>query len=183
MLYFAKKFLVTSAFSTIIAAVLICLGIYPLYKTVDGGLNKLATLKKEASLAGGEWEKERKTQEAVEALNKGVEKVNSIFINPDVPIDFIQFLEKTAAGNNLSIIISPVSFSKDEDDVWRSIGFQVSLAGSFFGCEEFLKKAEYSHYLLEMENASMQKSVSSSGNLNNATEEVSAALTIKVFFK
>jgi hypothetical protein len=187
MIFFNKKFLTVSVVSTILSFGLFYFAICPLYKMADNGSKELFNLKKLASQAGGRIEEEVKMEEAEQALNKGTEKINGVFVNSEIPVEFIKFLENTAEENDLLIDISPVSFKKEKDEIWTPMGFQVDLLGTFSGCRAFLEKAEYGSYALELDNLTVQKITDRKPFLekfpNLPAEAVSMSLIIKIFSK
>ena len=80
-----------------------------------------------------------------------LEKLDKLFLNPEVPIDFIQFLEEESNNIGLLIKISPSIITSRESDPWESIGFQILLTGSFPNCLKFLEKLQVSPWLLEVQ--------------------------------
>jgi len=80
-----------------------------------------------------------------------LEKLDKLFLNPEVPIDFVQFLEKESENIGLLIKISPSIITSRESDPWESIGFQILLTGSFPNCLKFLEKLQISPWLLEIQ--------------------------------
>lgn len=77
-------------------------------------------------------------------------KINGFFIDPEVPIEFIKFLEKNAILSQQKIEISLASTRKTDTDPWPSLFFQISTYGSFSNFLKFLGKLENSPYLIEI---------------------------------
>src|SRR3989338_2614911 len=171
MIFLNKKFLIISVCSAILVAVLAYFGVYFLYKTIENNSKELARLEKEVVLTGNKLEEEKKIKE--------------VFVDSEIPIELIQFLENIAEENNISIDISPISFKKEEGAIWMPMGFQINLAGSFSGCRAFLQKVEYGPYLLEPQNMNAQKITNREIILNKypdfPKDGVLMNLTIKVF--
>lgn len=104
-------------------------------------------------------EKAQKSEEFSEILKKeerNFEKINASFINVEMPVDFIGFLEKTAKDLNLSFQLS-ITPSVKEKRPWPMIGFQINLAGFYSDVFKFLKKIYYSPYLIEVQNLEILK--------------------------
>ncbi len=185
MIFLNKKFLIISACSAILAAVLGYFGVYSLYKIIGNNSKELARLEGEAGLTGNKLEEEKRIKEASLILSEGQAKIKGVFVNQEIPIEFIQFLENIANENNISIDISPFSFKKEEGAAWAPRGFQINLAGSFFGCRAFLEKVECGPYLLELQNMNAQKITNREIFLNEypdfPKDGVLMNLTIKVF--
>lgn len=104
-----------------------------------------------------------------------LENMDALFTDPDVPVDFITFLERKALESNLTTTISPSAYQKQKDDPWPSLNFQITSTGSFPEFMEFLEKLENSPYLLETQNLNVSQIAKSN--------DVKAVLSIKVFTK
>ncbi len=176
-----------SVTSAILSVGLVYFAVYPLYRMIDGESKELSILKESASKTGRQIEEDKKIEEAEKVLNEGALKINGVFVNSEIPVEFIQFLESIAKESNLSIDISPVSFKKEKGEIWTPMGFQVDLLGTFSGCRTFLEKAEYGSYALELDSITVQKIKDRKPFLekfpNLPTESVSMSLIIKIFSK
>jgi hypothetical protein len=86
-----------------------------------------------------------------------LEKLDNLFLNPEVPIDFIQFLEEESGNLGLLIKIFPSIVTSRETDPWESIGFQILLTGSFPNSLKFLEKLQTSPWLLEIQRTEVQR--------------------------
>jgi len=86
-----------------------------------------------------------------------LEKLDKLFLNPEVPVDFIQFLEEESGNLGLLIKIFPSIITSRETDPWESIGFQILVTGSFPNCLKFLEKLQVSPWLLEVQRTEVQR--------------------------
>lgn len=102
---------------------------------------------------------------------KLAEITNKLFVNSELPVEFIGFLEKIAENNNIDIKLSPVP--SEGRDVWSFIVFQISAVGSFPDFLSFLEKLESAPYLIEIKNLNISQT--------NKTEIISAGLLIKIY--
>jgi len=102
-------------------------------------------------------------------------KIDYLLIDPDKPIDFNIFLEKTAQDSNLQIKISNVQIGKPEANQWNFLNYQLTLIGSFINLTRFLDKLENSSYLVETVNLNIRES--------EETENIRADIFIKVYTK
>lgn len=100
-----------------------------------------------------------------------IEKIGASFVDLEVPVKFIEFLERTAKDFGLIIKVSPFNAPFKEDDIWLSVGFQISLKGDFSDYLRFLEKLEQSSWLVEI----LQL------NIRKTKEDISFNLTLKVF--
>ena len=89
-------------------------------------------------------------------LQSDIKKIKSFFIDPKEPLEFINFLEKTAQSLNLSIQIFAGSVSVKDSEI-PSLSFQAKLSGSFNNLMKFLDKLGSADYLVEVESLNIQK--------------------------
>jgi len=90
-------------------------------------------------------------------ITPDLEKIDKLFIDPDLPVDFIGFLEKTAQNSQVFLKISPAIPQKIEKDPWPSIFFQLNIFGSPAQFLKFLEKLESGSYLVEIQNLNIVK--------------------------
>ena len=103
--------------------------------------------------------KAQSSQDFADLFGKEKEKFNkveSLFIDPEMPVEFINFLEKTAKDQNLSIDLS-ISPSPIGKDLWPAIGFQINLAGFSPDVFKFLEKLSHSRYLIDIQSLEISK--------------------------
>ena len=112
-------------------------------------------------------------------------KSDKLFIDPDMPLDFIGFLEATAADCGITASLTPSAKSKEEKDYWPSINFQVQLTGDFPSSMKFLKKIESSPYLTDVNGVKMGTGTldSASGQDGAAKRLVESEISLKVYTK
>ena len=111
---------------------------------------------------------------AYKELRETLSEIDTLFIDSEVPVEFINFLEKTAGDNSLEIEISSAVAQTVKGDIWPSIVFQTQITGSFSDFLKFWKKVESSIYLIEVKNLNV-------GGSKDGM--VKASLSIKVFAK
>lgn len=136
-------------------------------------------------------EKSKKYEEAQKVyknLEADLEKINEVFINPEFPVNIIEFLENTAANSGISIEkIAPFILSASETDPWEPVGFQITIIDSFPSILKFLDKIENSPYLIEIQNFSAkvieEEDLLSQKCENCSTGDVNVFFVIKIFTK
>ena len=122
-----------------------------------------------------------------EGAKPNLEKIKTLFIDSEVPVDLIEAWEKAAFDSNVLVDISPVSLRPDSGDVWDAIAFQLTVAGSFPDFLKFLEKIETNLYLTKINNLIVRRL--SENNLASekfsqfSLGDVNATLTVKVFIK
>lgn len=111
------------------------------------------------------------------------EKIDNSFVDPEVPIEFIKFLEKEAEKSELLIKISPLTFTPGESQPGVPVGFQVSFEGSFSNCLRFVERLEQSSFLVEIPRLTVQRIGKKAVAEGLETGDISFILEIKVFSK
>lgn len=169
-----KKIIISSIIFGIVILALICFLIYPLVQGIKRNSQDLVRAKEELTLFQTKLQEVEQTRESYNKLKSDLDKIDNFFIDSEVPIDFIKFLEKTASDAGLSIDISPLSLKIGEAAPWNSIGFSLILIGSFPDFSKFLEKIETASYLLEVQGLGLKRYETSPSNIK-------ADLTIKVY--
>lgn len=182
-----KKIIIFSVIFGIAAIAIVGFIIRPLFKGIEKSSEELITAKKELILSQEEAGKFEQFKEIYKGLKPDLEKINQLFVDPEIPIDLIKFWEKEARDSELSIKISPIFLEVAETDPWNSIGFRLSLIGSFPDFLKFLEKTETSPYLIEIQNLTVegldQRKLGSKEYERFSSADVNIALVIKVYTK
>lgn len=169
------------------ALILVGFFVYPLLKEIKKNSEDLISAKKELVLFETEIDNLEQFQEISKTSQLDLEKANSLFIDPKVPIDFIKFLEKIGEESGVSIEISPISIIKMESDLWPSIGFQIGVTTSFKNFLKFFEKIETASYLIETQNLNLKRlteqELKSKEYENFSLGDVKGTLLIKIFTK
>jgi Tfp pilus assembly protein PilN len=176
-----KKSLKISIVFIITIIFLIIFLIYPLIKEIKKSSEDFLALKKELILIKKEAEYLKEFEKKYQSLKLDLKKAKDLLINPELPVDFIEFLEKIAKDSEVLIEISSLAAKKIKEDPWPSLKFQIIGKSSFANFLKFLEKLENSPYLIEVENLSATKSKEELGELSLAG--ISINLSIKVFTK
>jgi len=111
------------------------------------------------------------------------EKIEKFFVDPDVPIDFISFLEKTAQDCQLQLKINSLIKNQSKENTMPSLSFQLSLQGFFPNFLRFLEKIENGPYLVETVNLNTQSAKEENVEKEVFEKESQISLTIQVVSK
>jgi hypothetical protein len=109
-----------------------------------------------------------------------LKKIDQMFINLKNPVNFIEFLEKTAleSGIESEISLSPYSLKKGES----AIIFQFFSTGDFLKILKFTKSLESGPYLIEIKSLIIKNSEKrGDSDKNNNPGLVDATFLIKAF--
>jgi len=119
-----------------------------------------------------------------------LDKLGGVFIDNQMPLDFIDSLEAAARGTGVEIkLSSSLSQSGSESAAdWPSISIEAEISGSIPGILRFVKKIENSPYLAEIESFSVEAidSVANPGGEELPTgwsDEGKAHILIKAYAK
>lgn len=146
-----RKIIKISIVSGIVVLALISFLIYSLFRGIKRGSEEFAAVKKDLFLSQGKTGGLEQIKEDYEGLKPDLEKIEGLFIDPQLPINLMQFWEETARDSGLSIDISALSLKAPETNSWPSMGFQIGLTGSFPNFLKFLEKIENTSYLIEIQ--------------------------------
>ncbi len=141
----------------ILAICLIVFLIYPLFIKIRESSKEIFSQKSALISLENKIKDLRKFQTRWQEIKPNLEKIDKLFINPKVPVEFINFLETTAENYEIPVKISLVPSKKIEGDLWPSISFQISSTTSFSKISRFLDKLESSPYLIEIQNLNVRK--------------------------
>ena len=137
---------------------LIALLIYPVFSEIEEISDNLVSQREEMSLLQSKVETLKEFEIEFKNMEPDLNKINALFINTDLPLDFIDFLEETASESGILMEIVSSSFSnKSKVDFWPSISFQMSYIGSLTECSGFLERIETSPYIIRIENLKVRQ--------------------------
>lgn len=119
-----------------------------------------------------------------ESYKSNLDKIDQLFIDSNNPVDFIKFLEDSAATSQIT---SQITLTSSTIKNPTFITLQFISKGSFSGLLNFIKKIEAGPYLIEIENLSIRNSNEKDKAinifLNYPSRNVEATFTIKAFIK
>ncbi len=114
-----------------------------------------------------------------QSRRKNLDKIDKLFINSDMPVEFISFLESVSQDCQIPIKISSLPSKREKEDPWPSLNFQLSSFGALPEFLRFLEKLENSPYLITIQNVNIRKFMEQ-GALPG---DVNINLSIKVYAK
>ncbi len=154
-----NKIYIISIIFGLIILILIVLFIYPLFKSIKNNSQELFSAKRELVLLKNQIKEIENFGEVYESYQPNLARINKLFIDPENPADFFQFLEKIALDSGISMEIFPLILSKEESEtgLWLSVTSQFSSKSSFPNFLRFLEKLEASPYLFEVQNLVLKR--------------------------
>lgn len=170
--------------STVVYIVLIIFVILPLFSGIKESSQELVSQKQILASFEAYLESLDKFKNLYFEIEPNVNKSSNLFIDPEVPVDFITFLETTASNSQLPTEISGAVPVEAGEDPWGGLVFQIISTGSFSKFLKFLEKLETSPYLIKIQGLSIRKI--SESNLRGeeaerfSLEDVRVSFAIKV---
>lgn len=145
-----QSYIISLILILIIASIVVGV-IYPLVKEIKKSYSEIISQKKELLLLKIMAENLIGFQKQYLVFYKSLDEIDQVFIDPETPIDFLQFLENTANNIHLPIEISIGAPKEKKLDIWPSLSFQIITKGNADKIFRFIDKIENSPYLTEFE--------------------------------
>ena len=169
---------------------LIAFLIYPLFRDINKDSEDLLSQKGRLALFKKEAESTQEALSFYKSRQLDLEKIDSLFIDPGNPIEFINFLEDSARTSQMVVEISSLqsnitsSSQSNGAKIWSSLDFQLSVNGSFPNFSRYLNKLENSPYLLEILDLSAKKvSKEGDGLMGMQSPGVNVTFSVRVYTK
>lgn len=182
-----KKIYLYSAILGIISLFFLFLAIPFFLGKVKKNSESLLFLKQELVSLQGEIENLQILKVIHQNRKDDLERIDDFFVDSEVPIQFIDFLEMNAEATQQKIDIALIPSKKEKDEIWLSLFFQISTSGSSSDFLKFLEKLENSLYLIEVMNLNTKKLTKGEFfppfSQDFSVGSVESAFLIKVFAK
>lgn len=161
-------------FALIIAVILaVSLAILPVFKEIQRNSKELVLQKGNLAALDAKIENLNQLKISYSEFEAGVKEMDGLFINPELPVEFISFLEKIAKDSGVEIKISSSAFNQNKEGKWPFLNFQINTASSFPKLLSFLEKIENAPYLIEIQNLNI--------NQLKRGNQVQASINLKVY--
>lgn len=180
MITLKKKILISAVASLAVLAIFVFLCPYSIFKNIQASSGQLLSAEAELTSISeknnelSNWEKE------LPGLEPDLEKIKSVFVDLEMPVEFLRFLEKLAADNNLSIRVSLLHADSKKNSDAAILQFKVLANGSFSDCARFLEKLENAPYLIAVEDLNIIRFFNEEEE-EVFSEEMEFNLSIKAF--
>jgi len=159
-----KKIYLSITTFAIISALLVVFVILPLFKEIKAISQNLFLKKNKIVYLSEERENIKKIENLYKTYQSDLDRIENLFVDPEIPIEFIGFLEKTATSSQIKLEISSMTRAaarggdeqssattkKTEQEPWQSLSVQLLITGSFSNFSKFLDKLENGPYLIEV---------------------------------
>ncbi len=162
-----QKIYVLAATITLLAVILAAFLIYPTFGAIQKNSEELILEKGKINQLSREAVRRQKVEKLYQAHEQDFKVIKQVFIDPDIPLELISFLETAGLNSEVQLTISSITKRAESKDPWPSLLLQLSTDGSPENFLEFLEQVEASPYLIEV--------------LDLTIRNTAATLTIKVF--
>jgi len=182
---------------------LIIFVIWPLFKQINEVSQNFSSERNKVVYLKAEKENIKKIEQIYKSYESDLNKTEALLFEPESPISFINFLEKTATDSQVKMEIS--SMIKQEqpsnakpgqkssikqqqnEDLWSSLSLQIVISGSFNNTAKFLEKIENGPYLIQITDLNIISLTKGEASEKEAAgiprADTRTVLTIKVYTK
>ncbi len=182
-----KQIILFSGICLVISLILIFSFILPLVIGIKNSSSKLVGIKKELAIIHEKADGIGDVKATCNAISSDLERSESLFVNLEVPVSLIEYLENNADDLSLLVKTSPVFLKEVKDDIWDFVGFRLTITGSYNNFMRFIERIESAPFLIEIQDLSARILTGSELGVEGyeafRSGDVSASLTIKVFGK
>ena len=179
-----KQIILIIAFCVLFTFFFFSFFIFPAIKIIKNDSLRLIELKKSLVVLDNQASNIESMKISCQVASEDLEKSANIFINQEVPVGLIRFVEDEADRVNLDISISPVSLKKIDDDIWPFVSFRLNLLGSYINFMRFFERIETYPFLIEIQDLVINKvTVRELAQEGYGKNDVIVTLTIRAFGK
>ena len=150
-----KKTIIISVIVAVIVSVFVYFVIVPLMGSMKKNSDDLLGAKETYSALQEQIDNLEQFKATRKVLEYDRARADDLFVDPDMPLRFVQLLEDIATASQITISISPVGSRGTKGDTWPSMDFRISATGPAEGCLRFLERLETAPSLLEIQNLSI----------------------------
>lgn len=155
-----KTYIITAIFAIVSCCVIVFL-VYPTWKDIKDISNQIILDKSKSILVDLENATLDDFKKNYERYEPNLKKIDQLFIDPENPVDFIKFLEKTGRDTRISTDIDLTRMGqsgiKNNPQV---TDFQIYAKGDFSDMLAFSEKLEAGPYLVNVYDITIKRSAS-----------------------
>ena len=174
-----NKIYIISSIFVLISLLLIIFFVLPLFKEIEKNSRDLVLAKSDVANLDVQIKETSDFKKKYQTYKPNFDKIDQLFVDPKNPVNFIEFLEKTALNYKTTSQISLVPISSSSN---QFILLQITSKGSFSNVLSFIKQIEVGPYLVEIEDLTIQDSDQNT-QTNDASRNVNVVFTIEAFIK
>jgi hypothetical protein len=180
----SQIFIITSGF-ILIVLLFAAFIIIPLFNTIKDESQEVVSQRNNAFMSKSQSEQAKNFEKNYEVYRPNLEKIETLFVDSQNPVDFIEFLEKSASVLGGQVQISTPSFY--QEGISKVGTFNLSFVGDFSNAVKFLRQLEFGPFLISMKSLNMENHNDLSqkqDNTNKTTKKIQqTTVSIKVLAK
>ncbi|MDO8265128.1 MAG: hypothetical protein Q7T34_02030, partial [Candidatus Parcubacteria bacterium] len=143
-----NKIIITIIGFALIAGMVSIFLIYPIFNSIAESSAEIELRADDLARLNQEAENIREFQSFSKENRQDIDKIGEAFVDPENPLEFIEFIESQADLLGLVVKITPNEAVKKEGEVFPSMVFNLSVIGKFSNFMVLLKKMESSGFLI-----------------------------------
>lgn len=156
--------------------------VYPLLEEIKQESNDLIAQKNNRLLLDSQFNEALNFKQKYDDYKDNLNKIDNLFIDSQNPVNFIEYLEKSALGAGIELKISTPSISKDKKIIYENL--QISATGQFSKILKFIREIESGQYLIQIQNINIQNNkIAQTGKTPNKITDIKAEISIKALAK
>ena len=130
--------------------------IVPLIQGISKDADKLQTQKQELEIFKKETQEIENFTAFSQEKRADLDGLNLLFVSPETPIPFIEFLEQSSLPLGIELTIIPGEAKKLTGDFWPSLELRVSSKAAYPAAFAFLKAMENAPFASEIASITME---------------------------
>ncbi len=174
-----NELILISVFFLLVFLLLIILFIYPSFQQIKKFSRDLALIKGNLISLENEVNNIEEFRKNYKEGKIDFKKIDLMFIDAKIPLDFIKFLENISSDFKTKPTISLLSLSGEQN--WTTLNFQFSCQEDFSKILTFVEKLEEGPYLVEIKKINIKKTGKDKILKEYSPGEVEAVFLIKSF--
>jgi len=152
-----------------IIPIFLILVVFFLLYLIQGDSQKLIGQKKESIVFEQKQKNLENLQERYLTYQKSINKIDDLFVDFALPIEFIGFLENSASDSQALIKVSSTRATAEPEPI---LFFNISLSGSASNLFKFIDKLENAPYVVELVSLNFKKNTQEQPNNITANLEL-----------
>lgn len=166
---------------------IVILVIYPLFSEIKKYSGDYVSQKVDMLSLETKIDNLKQFQATFPEINPNLEKIDLLFIDAKVPVEFIKFLEQTSQNYGISIEVSSSLSAKTKQDPWPVFIFRISSVGSFANFMKFFERIELSPYLITVQDLNIvrltETELKAKGSEKLSLGDIRANFSLRVYTK
>lgn len=143
----------------LIALMLIVFLIYPVLRDIQNGSKEILSNKSKVAFLNKQRNELNGFNRKYNNDSYDLERIDQLFVDSKNPIDFVEFLEKTANDSGITMDIKlNISLLDKGFNKWPVAISNIAVTGEFFNILKFSEKLNTSPYLMMIKNITIKKS-------------------------